>query len=126
MKLLRLLPLLLLALLFTLPAYAGETKDGPGLELTTADTRDLDGILEESKAVDIDTENARLRTIAAANRADKVRAQYELVRLRILTSRKLDPAAFDVVYEPVERNGVKANEWIIKPRPAPSPTGPRP
>lgn len=116
--------IILLALLFAVPAYAGDETKGPGLELTVNDSRDLDAILEESKAVDIDTENARLRTIAAAHRADKVRAQYELVRLRILTSRKLDPAAFDVVYEPVEKNGVKANEWLIRPRATPQSSPP--
>lgn len=105
-------------------AQAGGAKPAANLEITVDDQRDLDVILEESRSVDIDVENARLRTIAANNRADKVRAQYELVRLRILTSRKLDPAAFDVVYEPVEKNGVKANEWLIRPRATPQSSPP--
>ena len=85
------------------------------LELTQPELGTLEGVMTEAQKVDKDLELARAKLEAAQNRADVVRQQFELTRLKVCQTRKLDPDLYELVLLPTTLpNGQQAQRWTLR------------
>lgn len=116
--------LLLLLCAFSLGVQAQSAAPPPAVKppaaaaappLTQEEIKTLDAVLEQATDVDKQLAAARLALESAENRANTIRAQFEIARLRACATRKLDPDQYEVVLLPVDLpNGAQAKKWTIR------------
>lgn len=95
------------------------------LELTQPELGTLDNVMTEAQKVDKELELARAKLEAAQNRADVVRQQFELTRLKVCQTRKLDPDLYELLLLPTTLpNGQQAQRWTLRLRDTSPPTAP--
>lgn len=118
--------LLLCALIWPMTAFTQAASPPPAdkapppaamakLELTQPELGTLEGVMTEAQKVDKDLELARAKLEAAQNRADVVRQQFELTRLKVCQTRKLDPDLYELLLLPTTLpNGQQAQRWTLR------------
>lgn len=116
--------LLLCALIWPMTAFTQAASPPPAdkatvkpaaPQLTQDEIKGLDAVLEQATSVDQQLNTARLALESAENRANTIRANFEIARLRVCATRKLDPDLYEVVLVPVDLpNGAQAKQWTIR------------
>lgn len=97
------------------PAAVKPPAAAPIPQLTQDEIKSLDAVLEQAADVDKQLASARLALESAENRANTIRAQFEIARLRACATRKLDPDQYEVVLVPIDLpNGAQAKKWTIR------------